>query len=70
MEIAIKLRDKLLEYSDGDVGYSKGIMVNAQSDKCRQDILDILEEEPDLPKDRLLLISVALGEWEKKNGLR
>lgn len=70
MEIAIKLRDRLLEFSDNDVDFAKGIMTNTQSKKCRQDILDIMDEHPDVSKDRLLLVSVALGKWEKEHGLR
>ena len=70
MEIAIKLRDKLLEISDNNIDFAKGVMVNTQSDECRQSMLDIIEEHPEADTSRLLLVSVALGEWEKEHGLR
>lgn len=68
--IAEKLKDKLMEISDNDIDFAKGVMTNAQSDKCRQDILDTIEEHPEVSKNRLLLMSVALGEWEKENNMR
>ena len=67
-DITLKLRDKLLEINN-DIDFAKDVLTNAKTEKSRRDILELIEEHPDITPKRLLLISVALGQYEKENGL-
>lgn len=70
MKTEIELRDLLLKLSNNDIDFAKGVMTNTQTKKCRQEMIELIKEHPDITCNRISLMSVAFGEFERKNGLR
>ena len=68
-ELEKKIIDKLWKIEQ-DIDFVKGVMVCLKTLKSKQDMLEIINEHPDATSSRLLLVAIALAEYEEENGLR